>query len=411
MAETASSKRSLSADLKKQKSLPTYIKFDPDKTQVVRLKKIGKKVYQDCDVYIGPKIDNDSWTFEESEWVNPFHFMEADRKTVLECYKQHVLNDTKLRNKLGSLKGKRLGCFCNNMEFCHGTVLKNLVKSYSQKFEKANERFIFFKGETHPLSNLYHTSIEHPSRQYVFSCGEQYRLWLAAKRFNKKCFLPMLQDKDMRDPYSLGNLGRMLFQSIQMSGEKYTRCQQIEDMITVLELRYKEDWSFKHFCVNNLKKGMIVVEATRSNFWGCGIDIRSIGGPALEDEDMPDTVFSINFPGENVLGFCILYVAARNRANESLCKAVDEECDVPKYQWRDQYQSYLQNMSKLDIDRAQSNNADSPESRKMSNPGLQYLIQLRDGLCKEEKYSNLAKGLSSVIGVIYTKEIFIDRNR
>lgn len=71
------------------------------------------------DVYIG----------RPSKWGNPFELhSEKDRETVMEKYKQYLLNNDKLLLSLHELKGKRLGCWCAP-RLCHGDILAELANS------------------------------------------------------------------------------------------------------------------------------------------------------------------------------------------------------------------------------------------------------------------------------------------
>ena len=115
----------------KEKSLPNVIPAGVGTTCVVRLKKIAGQLYQDCDVYIGPKMSNSHWNFEESIWVNKYHYYSEDREENLKKYEKHIRNNYTLKKLLPSLKGKRLGCFCENVNFCHGSVLVKMVEEIS----------------------------------------------------------------------------------------------------------------------------------------------------------------------------------------------------------------------------------------------------------------------------------------
>jgi hypothetical protein len=70
------------------------------------------------DVYVG----------RPSKWGNPIPLLrEEDRETVLEKYKQYLLNNDELLLSLHELKGKRLGCWCAPKK-CHADVLAELAE-------------------------------------------------------------------------------------------------------------------------------------------------------------------------------------------------------------------------------------------------------------------------------------------
>lgn len=94
-----------------------------DLCRYVRLKKSMGKTLQDCDVYIGPKIDNDYWKFERSEWCPPFRVKDA--KTVEE-YKKWIIKQ-QLGPELVTLRGKVIGGWDEPGTLNYGTVLEDLV--------------------------------------------------------------------------------------------------------------------------------------------------------------------------------------------------------------------------------------------------------------------------------------------
>jgi len=83
-----------------------------DETRVVHCK---KEAY---DVYIG----------RPSVWGNPFHVGEdGTREEVIEKYREWVQEQPYLMDKLHTLRGKTLGCWCKP-KACHGDVLVELIE-------------------------------------------------------------------------------------------------------------------------------------------------------------------------------------------------------------------------------------------------------------------------------------------
>ena len=166
------------------KSLPTYVPKGGE-TCVVRIKRIAGQLFQDCDVYIGPKMNNPHWKFEKSIWVNKYHYNSDDREENLKKYEQYVRGNAHLRDNLKFLKGKRLGCFCENLNFCHGKVLVKLVKEFcSANYIKVND-ILFFKGEHSPFSNIWLGNFL-SNDEVTYNSSEQYRLSLVANRVNNQ---------------------------------------------------------------------------------------------------------------------------------------------------------------------------------------------------------------------------------
>lgn len=82
------------------------------KTVVVNIK------HSKFDVYIG----------RPSEWGNPFIIgKDGNREEVVSKYRERLLKNPELLNRLHLLRGKRLGCYCKP-ELCHGDVLVELIE-------------------------------------------------------------------------------------------------------------------------------------------------------------------------------------------------------------------------------------------------------------------------------------------
>lgn len=93
------------------------------KTKVVHCK------LEPYDVYIG----------RGSPWGNPYSHREGTKaqfvvdstEEAIDKYKEWLLNQPELINKLPSLKGKTLGCWCKTRKDpnrpCHGDVIAELV--------------------------------------------------------------------------------------------------------------------------------------------------------------------------------------------------------------------------------------------------------------------------------------------
>ncbi|RME81276.1 MAG: DUF4326 domain-containing protein [Caldilineae bacterium] len=71
------------------------------------------------DVYIG----------RPSKWGNPFVVgRDGDRETVIQKYREWIMEQDELLADLHELRGKRLGCWCAP-KACHGDVLAELADS------------------------------------------------------------------------------------------------------------------------------------------------------------------------------------------------------------------------------------------------------------------------------------------
>lgn len=80
-------------------------------TRVVHCKK------ESYDIYIG----------RPSAWGNPFEIgKDGNREEVITKYKEWIHNQPDLLDKIHTLEGKTLGCWCSPKP-CHGDVLIDLI--------------------------------------------------------------------------------------------------------------------------------------------------------------------------------------------------------------------------------------------------------------------------------------------
>lgn len=94
-------------------------------TTVVRIKRQGGVVVQDCDIYIGRQCYMGGWTLPKSKWYNPYSVKQYG-KDAIPLYEQHI-RSSNLMNDLGELLGMRLGCWCKPAA-CHGDILIKLLR-------------------------------------------------------------------------------------------------------------------------------------------------------------------------------------------------------------------------------------------------------------------------------------------
>lgn len=100
--------------------------------RVVRLRRKGGRVVQDCDVYIGRECRKGGWDLPASKWANPFSLAKyGSLPVVLRKYREYIQGRPDLLEALPELAGKRLGCWCHP-DPCHGGVLIELFKTQTQ---------------------------------------------------------------------------------------------------------------------------------------------------------------------------------------------------------------------------------------------------------------------------------------
>ncbi len=92
-------------------------------TTVVNVRKV-RGVRPAYDIYIGRQERG----FRRSKWANPFKIgLDATRAEVIAKYRTYLLARPELLAEIGTLKGKRLGCWCKPAA-CHGDVLAELAE-------------------------------------------------------------------------------------------------------------------------------------------------------------------------------------------------------------------------------------------------------------------------------------------
>ena len=103
----------------------------------------------DNNIYIGRRglnirdVENSDQI--ENLLVLPFKIKKNDNKNILNIYNTYLrekIKDNDFRNKLLSLKNKTLGCFCQNLENCHGNIIVNLVEELSVKDNEKKNKFL-----------------------------------------------------------------------------------------------------------------------------------------------------------------------------------------------------------------------------------------------------------------------------
>ncbi|QGR53747.1 hypothetical protein [Moumouvirus maliensis] len=103
--------------------------------KLVKIKRNKNAIVQDCDIYIGRKINMGGWNLAESKWHNPFTIKEyGSVKIVCDLYIKYIINSP-LFHQIPELKNKILGCWCEHPKngkiigfYCHGSVLIQLYK-------------------------------------------------------------------------------------------------------------------------------------------------------------------------------------------------------------------------------------------------------------------------------------------
>ncbi len=114
----------------------TKVQDEMKETTVVRIRRKGGIIVQNCDIYIGRALTMGGWNLEESKWHNPFKLTDYnnDVNLVLEKYETYLRSNKELMDKIFELKGKILGCFCKPKP-CHGDILIKILGEEIKKRE------------------------------------------------------------------------------------------------------------------------------------------------------------------------------------------------------------------------------------------------------------------------------------
>lgn len=106
------------------------------KTTVINIRKAALKKlgYRDLlhwlenpdHVYIGRNMEFYVPGAKKSKWCNPFSVTRYGLDECLRLYRTYITQNDELMQSLHELKGKTLGCWCDDK--CHGHVLVELIK-------------------------------------------------------------------------------------------------------------------------------------------------------------------------------------------------------------------------------------------------------------------------------------------
>ena len=263
-----------------REKLPVYVKpLNPTDAPVcVRLRKFKGKVYQDADVYIGDR--SKSWGLRKSVWDNPFTCLidedGGDPTRSHAMYKRYVQQSPFLRDLLPSLLGCRLGSFCEDQSHSHGHVLAELIDDQlvtqpddgssasryhhsrgGRRYFRENERCVYFAGARCPLSNLY-------------PCKIEYNGWTFLSSYHLLTFL-----KAFETNYSLARKIRSSSEHSEITElDKQLPTVRAERLIALLHCalveKYKQVTEFRVICNRVVSGEKLVLECTKSKFWGIG---------------------------------------------------------------------------------------------------------------------------------------------
>ena len=276
---------------------------------VVHLRKENGKTIQDCDVYIGNAVFNTNWTLEESKWCDPFHnewsLSVAERKKK---YRDYIMSTPRLMQCLHELKGKTLGCLCQNSKACHGNVLVELVSiMYKEdQYRITMGDVYYFKGSFSPLSNFYPSPVMEVSGE-----GEKKKI-VDARRFKLGSFQMYIWKKAV-------NAGQEKVAKAVLKAPTIKRVRQLSQRIKDTEMSV-EDQILSMYKIQKMKYNQVAVlraameqlrntkrvpaEATTNSFWACGVDIDAMRRSTAQE------LRNKLVTGKNYIGWILLLIHA-----------------------------------------------------------------------------------------------------
>lgn len=277
------------------------------KTELVRMQKKNGKVVQDCDIYIGPKMQNASWDLSRSKWCNPFYDRD-NPKRANEQYERHVLSTESLRSDIPTLVGKVLGCFCKDDKSCHGQVLLKLATQH----QKANAppylnapNVIYFKGENAVLSNFYNFPLKIDGLTF-FGVQHAYAYKQALGHEQSHIAKRILDCQSSKAAYKIITPVIRGSSSVPGLGLCWSHETAIEIMTELIRKKWAQCRDFREF-VQQKVLDKFPVEATTSPFWGAGVDLLDV----VKKQDYRQQIF-----GMNILGWIIYCVGLENLVQE-----------------------------------------------------------------------------------------------
>jgi ribonuclease HI len=95
----------------------------------VRIRRENNIIVQDCDLYVGRAVNRGGWDLPRSKWHNPISLKSCDNNAT-ECirrFRGYLQTRPDLMLALPELRGKRLGCWCDDDSPCHARVLAELA--------------------------------------------------------------------------------------------------------------------------------------------------------------------------------------------------------------------------------------------------------------------------------------------
>lgn len=94
-------------------------------------------------IFIKEKDGSRIFHYRGSKWANPYKVgSEYSLEKSIELYTTYILDNEELLASLDELKGKNLGCFCDQKGLCHAKVLVEILSTLSGPKDVRNDVFL-----------------------------------------------------------------------------------------------------------------------------------------------------------------------------------------------------------------------------------------------------------------------------
>jgi ribA/ribD-fused uncharacterized protein len=224
-------------------------------TRVVRLRRRGGVVTQDCDVYIGRACTRGGWNLPESKWHNPYSVAQTgSAEEAVRLFGVYLAKNKTLMAMIPELKGKVLGCWCTDTPSspCHGDVLALVANSLAsaaptsdlkETKEEALAAWAPYKPKD-PGTVATGGGGDHDATDVMVAMDESCD---DGKEEQKKCTVPLFDESvkpidfydQKEDPY--GVFSNFALSAMVVDETEYTCCEQFYQASKFVDPEYRAE--------------------------------------------------------------------------------------------------------------------------------------------------------------------------
>lgn len=245
-------------------------------TNVVKIQRKDNRIIQDCQVYIGRKINQGGWNLDTSIWHNPFSITQCDndRELCLSKFEKYLLWNNVLIQRLKELENKTLGCWCGP-DNCHGDILIKYVNQPPQLaicFWKPNEHlygcFSNYWSSKIIVNGIEYQSVEHFYQSEKFIDKEYKHLVRSAKTAHQSKILAC-----QKIVFRLNDNPGVMNPIIKHHLERGVKLRPNWDTINIMKVgllaKFKQNETFRNTLISTGSKQIVEISPFDS-YWGVG---------------------------------------------------------------------------------------------------------------------------------------------